>query len=110
MEGTNAYVIYLTVERKAAKPGQLETRVNGWIGYTAPAPQHGNTPTFHPLILPALQGHGGALLVLKATVNIDKEPGVGVSPSHHGIPHHRVEKPGPHPWAPAGPRLKASEG
>lgn len=29
MEGTNAYVIYLTVERKAAKPGQLETRVNG---------------------------------------------------------------------------------
>lgn len=47
MEGTNAYVIYLTVERKAAKPGRLETRVNGWIGYTAP-PQHGNTPTFHP--------------------------------------------------------------
>lgn len=56
------------------------------LGTPTPTPTMGTLQHSTPvLILPAPQGHGGALLVLKATVNIDKEPGMGVSPSHYGI-------------------------
>lgn len=64
-------------------------------GTPTPTPNMGTLQHSTPVpILPAPQGHGEALQVLKATVNIDKEPGVGVSRSHYGIPHHPVEMPG----------------
>lgn len=95
MEGTNAYAIYLTAERQ---PSVLTWTVRARCELSNLVHCPSNMETLEHstpvLIVPEPQGHGGPLLALNVTVNIDKEPGLGLNPGHCGIPHHAVEMPG----------------